>query len=361
MSRQHNFSAGPAALPEPVLERAQAELLELPGAGASVMELSHRSKTFVEIAEGAEAKLRSLLDVPDDYAVLFLQGGATGQFSAVPLNLTRSADDVAAYVNTGAWSKKAIAEAKRLCRTEVVATAESTGFDRVPPQQGWDRFAHARYLHVCPNETISGVAFPFVPAAGDVPLVGDFSSTILSEPLDVRAWGVIYAGAQKNIGPAGITVVIVRRDLLGVGRPDIPALLDWKAFADADSMYNTPPTLAWYLSGLVFEWIAEQGGVEEMARRNARKAETLYAAIDGSNFYASPIAVDARSKMNVAFTLADPELDGAFLAEAEAAGLLNLKGHRSVGGMRASLYNAVSQEAVDALVAFMADFERRRG
>ncbi|MEE4301454.1 MAG: 3-phosphoserine/phosphohydroxythreonine transaminase [Pseudomonadales bacterium] len=361
MTRLHNFSAGPAALPEPVLERARAELLDYEGRGLSVMEMSHRSKEFVGIAERAEADLRELLAVPDDYAVLFLQGGATAQFSAVPLNLTASADDVAAYVNTGAWSKKAISEAKRYCRVVVAASSEAGNFTFVPPQSEWDVPADARYVHVCPNETIGGVEFPFVPEVGDVPLVADFSSTILSRPIDVSRFGVIYAGAQKNIGPAGIAVVIVRKDLMGKARPETPALLDWQAYADADSMYNTPPTFAWYLSGLVFQWLKELGGLEAMADINRRKAETLYGAIDGSNFYASPVAPECRSWMNVPFTLADADLDAKFLEEAEAAGLLNLKGHRSVGGMRASLYNAVGQESVDALVAFMAAFEARYG
>jgi phosphoserine aminotransferase len=362
MSRVHNFSAGPAALPEAVLARARDELLDFDGAGMSVMEMSHRSAEFVGVAERAEAALRELLAVPDDYAVLFVQGGATGQFSAVPLNLTASDDAVACYVNTGSWSKKAIAEAKRFCRVEVIASSAGTNFDHVPAQSDWAPIpADAAYVHVCPNETIGGVAFPFTPETGDVPLVGDFSSTILSGPLDVAKWDVIYAGAQKNIGPAGITVVIVRKALLGRARPQTPALLDWQVAAENDSMYNTPPTFAWYLSGLVFEWLQAQGGLEAMAERNRKKAETLYGAIDGSNFYASPVAPECRSRMNVPFTLADAELDAAFLEEAEAAGLTNLKGHRSVGGMRASLYNAVGQDSVDALVAFMKDFEQRHG
>ena len=361
MTRLHNFSAGPAALPEAVLARARDELLDYESRGLSVMEMSHRSKEFVGIAERAEADLRELLAVPEDYAVLFLQGGATAQFSAVPLNLTASSDDVAAYVNTGSWSKKAIAEGKRYCSVVVAATSEGSKFTHVPPQDEWDVPADARYVHICPNETIGGVEFPFVPDVGDIPLVADFSSTILSRPIDVTRYGVIYAGAQKNIGPAGIAVVIVRRDLLGRARPETPALLDWQAYADADSMYNTPPTFAWYLSGLVFQWLKDLGGLEAMAEINRRKAETLYAAIDGSNFYASPVAPECRSWMNVPFTLADAELDAKFLEDAEAAGLLNLKGHRSVGGMRASIYNAVGQESVDALVAFMADFEARHG
>lgn len=360
MTRVFNFSAGPAALPEPVLERARAEMLDYAGSGMSVMEMSHRSAEFVGIAERAEADLRSLMAIPDDYAVLFLQGGASTQFSAVPLNLA-GPGDVAAYVHTGSWSKKAIAEGKRLCDARVIASSADDGFTSVPPRDQWDRFDAAAYVHVCPNETIGGVAFPFVPDTGEVPLVADLSSTILSEPIDVSRYGVIYAGAQKNIGPAGITVVIVRRDLLGRARSGTPVMLDWQVQAEADSMYNTPPTFAWYLSGLVFEWLRDLGGLTAMAEINRRKAETLYGAIAGSNFYASPVAEECRSRMNVPFTLADPELDKRFLQEAEAAGLMNLKGHRSVGGMRASLYNAVPQAAVDALVSFMQDFEQRNG
>ena len=359
MSRVFNFSAGPAALPESVLQRAREELLEFDGTGMSVMEMSHRSAEFIAVASRAEADLRELLKVPDEFAVLFLQGGATAQFSAVPLNLTRGSDAVAAYVDTGAWSAKAVAEARRYCRVEVVASSEADRYTHVPPQSDWRTVPDAAYLHICPNETIGGVAFPFVPETGDVPLVADFSSTILSQPIDVDAFDVIYAGAQKNIGPAGITVVIVRRELLGKARPETPTLLDWKIQADNDSMYNTPPTFAWYLSGLVFQWLKDLGGLEVMAGINRYKAEMLYAAIDGSNFYGSPVAEPCRSLMNVPFTLADPALDARFLKEAEAAGLTNLKGHRSVGGMRASLYNAVPQEAVDALVAFMHDFEKR--
>lgn len=361
MTRVHNFSAGPAALPEAVLERARAEMLDYQGRGLSVMEMSHRSKEFVGIAERAEQSLRRLLDISQEYAVLFLQGGATAQFSAVPLNLTASSDDVAAYVNTGSWSKKAISEARRYAQVAVAASSEGSNFSHVPLESEWNVPAKARYVHICPNETIGGVEFPFVPDTGDIPLVADFSSTILSRPIDVSAYSVIYAGAQKNIGPAGVTVVIARRDLLGRARPETPAMLDWQAYADADSMYNTPPTFAWYLSGLVFEWLEDLGGLEAMAEINRRKAETLYGAIDNSNFYGSPVQADCRSWMNVPFTLADPALDASFVQEANAVGLLNLKGHRSVGGMRASIYNAVGQASVDALVAFMADFEARHG
>ncbi len=360
MSRVFNFSAGPAALPEPVLKRAREELLDYRGTGMSVMEMSHRSAAFIDIAARAEADLRELLGVPDNYRVLFLQGGASQQFSAIPLNLA-SAEQTVAYVNTGSWSKKAIAEGKRLARVTVAASSESTGFDHVPPQAEWGVPADAAYVHVTPNETIGGVSYDFIPDTGDIPLVADYSSSILSRPLDISRFGVIYAGAQKNIGPAGLTLVIVRDDLLGRARPGTPTMLDWSVHAEADSMHNTPPTFAWYLAGLVFEWLREQGGLEAMEAINRQKAATLYDAIEASNFYRSPVQPRNRSWMNVPFTLADPELDKTFLSEADAAGLTNLKGHRSVGGMRASLYNAVSQQAVDALVAFMQDFESRHG
>ncbi|MEM9256096.1 MAG: 3-phosphoserine/phosphohydroxythreonine transaminase [Pseudomonadota bacterium] len=357
--RCHNFCAGPAALPEPVLVQARDELLNWHGCGLSIMEMSHRSAEIVGIAEAAERNLRTLLEISDDYAVLFLQGGATTQFSAVPLNLlggSKGAD----YVNTGQWSKKAIAEAKRYGDVNVVATAEDTKFSSIPPADGWQLDAEAAYLHYTPNETIGGVEFAFVPEV-QVPLVADMSSTILSRPLSVDKFGVIYAGAQKNIGPAGLTLVLVRRDLLDRAAVQCPAMLNWQIADDNDSMYNTPPTFALYLAGLVFEWVRDEGGLPAMEARNRRKSEKLYAAIDASDFYANPVDLDCRSWMNVPFTLADDALDNAFLEESEEAGLLNLKGHRSVGGMRASLYNALGEDAVDALIAFMLDFERRRG
>ena len=360
MNRAFNFSAGPAALPTAVLERAQQELLDFQGTGMSIMEVSHRGSTFLAVAEAAEARLRSLMGISDEYAVLFLQGGATMQFSAVPLNLSAPGQTVA-YVNTGAWSKKAIKEAGRYANVVVSASSEGENFTTVPERASWNVPADAAYLHVCTNETIGGVEFPEAPDAGGVPLVGDFSSTILSRPIDVNAWDVIYAGAQKNVGPAGLTLVIVKRELLDRARSDIPALLAWKGFADEDSMLNTPPTFSWYLAGLVFEWIEQEGGLAVMAERNERKAKTLYGAIDASDFYTAPVDPAYRSWMNVPFTLPDPSLDKPFLAGAEAAGLMNLKGHRSVGGMRASLYNAVGQDAVEALVAYMADFEASHG
>jgi phosphoserine aminotransferase len=360
MSRPYNFSAGPAVLPETVLRQAAGELDDWHGSGVSVMEMSHRGRHFTSIAEQAEADFRGLLGVPDDYAVLFLQGGATSQFAMVPLNLMRRGR--ADYVNTGSWSKKAIAEAQRLGEVNVVATAEADGFTDIPAAETWQRDAEADYLHLTPNETIGGVEFHWVPEDHHgVPLVADMSSCILSRPVDVSRYGLIYAGAQKNIGPAGLTVVVVRRDLLGWTRESTPSMFDYAAHAKAGSMLNTPPTFAWYLSGLVFRWIWDQGGLDAMAARNRNKADKLYRAIDESAYYRNPVAVDCRSRMNVPFVLHDPGMDGRFLAEAEAAGLLNLKGHRSVGGMRASLYNAMPEQGVDALIDFMGDFERRRG
>ncbi|MEH6635229.1 MAG: 3-phosphoserine/phosphohydroxythreonine transaminase [Halioglobus sp.] len=360
MTRCYNFCAGPAALPEPVLEIARDEMLDWHGRGLSLMEMSHRSPEVMGVAERAEQTLRDLLGISSDYAVLFLQGGASTQFSAVPLNLLgdkRNAD----YVNTGQWSKKAIAEAKRYCDVNVVASSEDTNFFTIPPQESWQLGGDAAYLHYTPNETIGGVEYFWTPQGVDVPLVADMSSTILSRRIAVDDFGMIYAGAQKNIGPAGLTLAIVRRDLLGRADDKCPAMLNWKVAADNDSMYNTPPTYALYLSGLVFDWLQQGGGLEAIELINRRKAQKLYAAIDDSSFYANPVELVSRSLMNVPFTLADASLDKQFLQESEAAGLLNLKGHRSVGGMRASLYNAVSEAAVDALIAFMQDFEQRNG
>ena len=355
MTRCYNFCAGPAALPEVVLEKARDEMLDWHGAGLSIMEMSHRSPEIVGIAERAEQSLRELLGISDDYAVLFLQGGASSQFSAVPLNLggDRGRAD---YLNTGQWSKKAIAEAGRYLDVNVVASAETSNFATIPPQSEWQLSANAAYLHYTPNETIGGVEFFWTPEV-DVPLAVDMSSTILSRQINVSDYGVIYAGAQKNIGPAGLTLVIVRRDLLGMADEKCPAMLNWKTAADNDSMYNTPPTFALYLAGLVFEWLQELGGLAAMEEINRRKAAKLYGAIDESAFYANPVELPSRSLMNIPFTLANAELDKLFLQEAEAAGLLNLKGHRSVGGMRASIYNAVTEQAVDALISFMQDFE----
>lgn len=359
MTRCHNFCAGPAALPEPVLEQARDEMLDWHGAGLSIMEMSHRSPEVVGVAERAEQTLRGLLRIPDDYAVLFLQGGASTQFAAAPLNLLGNGGG-ADYVNTGQWSKKAIAEGRRYCEVNVAATSEDSNFFTIPPRDSWQLSNDAAYVHFTPNETIGGVEFFWTPQV-DAPLVADMSSTILSRPIDVSEYGVIYAGAQKNIGPAGLTLVIVHRDLFGRALDVCPAMLNWQVAAENDSMYNTPPTFALYLAGLVFDWLVEHGGLEAMEARNRRKAEKLYGMIDNSDFYSNPVDPPCRSLMNVPFTLADGDLDKTFLAESEAAGLLNLKGHRSVGGMRASIYNAVGEDAVDALLAFMADFERRNG
>jgi phosphoserine aminotransferase len=356
-----NFAAGPAALPAPVLEQARDELLDWRDSGMSVMEISHRSKAFMGVAEEAEALLRELLSVPANYKVLFLQGGATGQFAAIALNLAR-ADSTVDYLNTGAWSKKAIGEARRLVGTVNVAADEAaSSYTTVPDPATLKLSAAAAYLHYTPNETIGGVEFPYVPASGAVPLVADMSSTILSRPIEVAKFGLIYAGAQKNIGPSGLTVVIVREDLIGKARAGIPAVWDYKAMADEGSMLNTPPTFAWYCAGLVFRWMKAQGGLAAIGARNRAKAQLLYSAIDGSGFYSNPVAVPCRSWMNVPFTLRDPSLDKTFLAEAHAAGLTNLAGHRSVGGMRASIYNAMPLEGVTALVAFMQQFQRRHG
>jgi len=359
MSRVFNFSAGPAALPAAVLEQLRDEMLDWRGQGMSVMEMSHRGKAFVSIAEQAEADLRELLAVPSGYKVLFLQGGATGQFAAIPLNLTRP-DSVADYVNTGAWSKKAIAEAKRYCKVNVAADAGGK-YTSVPEPGSWKTTPGAAYLHYTPNETIGGVEFPFVPETGDVPLVADMSSTILSRPVDVRRFGVIYAGAQKNIGPAGLVVVIVRDDLLGRARGDVPTVFDWNAMAADGSMLNTPATYSWYVAGAVFQWIKRQGGLVAMERLNRAKAEALYAAIDGSGYYRNPVAKECRSWMNVPFTLPDPDLDKPFLEGAKAAGLVALAGHRSVGGMRASIYNAMPMAGVEALIGYMREFQSRHG
>ena len=358
MSRVYNFSAGPAALPEEVLKQAQQDMLDWQGSGMSVMEMSHRGKAFMSIAEKAEADLRDIMAIPDNYRVLFLQGGASSQFAMVPINLLRD-NGRADYINTGQWSKKAIAEAGRYCDVNVIASSEDSNFTSVPDQASLPTSTDAAYLHYTPNETIVGVEFPYIPET-NVPLVADMSSTILSRPIDVSKYGVIYAGAQKNIGPAGITVVIVRDDLIGHANPAMPVMMDYKTHADNGSMYNTPPTYGWYLAGLVFQWVKDKGGLQGMAEINQRKADKLYAAIDNSPFYSNPVDRDCRSWMNVPFILADAELDKLFLEEAEKAGLSTLKGHRSVGGMRASIYNAMPEAGVDALIDFMKDFEQRK-
>jgi len=359
--RVYNFSAGPSMLPLEVLEQARAELTDWQASGMSVMEVSHRSKAFIAVAEEAERDLRELLAVPANYKVLFLQGGATGQFAGVPLNLA-AADSTVDYVNTGNWSKRAIADAKRYCaQVNVVADAAADGYNSVPEESTWKRSSNAAYLHYTPNETIGGVAFPFIPQTGDVPLVADYSSAILSEALDVSRFALIYAGAQKNIGPSGLCLVIVRDDLLERARAITPSVWNYRQMAADGSMTNTPPTFAWYIAGLVFKWIRQQGGLAAIGERNRAKAAALYAAIDASDFYRSPVRRDCRSIMNIPFTLADPALDKPFLAAAKAAGLVNLEGHRSVGGMRASIYNAMPPEGVAVLVEHMKEFARRHG
>ena len=361
MSRIYNFSAGPAVLPEAVLEQAAAEMLDWHGSGMSVMEMSHRGKQFIQIAAEAEQDLRELMQVPAHYKVLFLQGGATGQFAAVPMNLLRG-KGAADYVVTGSWSKKAVGEAKKYCQANIAASGESRNDMGIPPQSEWKLSKDAAYVHYTPNETISGVEFHWVPDTGDVPLVADMSSTILSRPVDVSKFGLIYAGAQKNIGPSGITVVIVREDLLGQVLPQTPMVWDYAQQAENDSMLNTPPCYAWYICGLVFKQLKANGGLQAMAETNQRKAGKLYGYIDGSGgFYRNPVEKDARSWMNIPFVLPDEKLNEAFLKESKQAGLEQLKGHRSVGGMRASIYNAMPEAGVDALISFMQDFARRNG
>jgi phosphoserine aminotransferase len=357
--RVFNFAAGPAALPLEVLEQARSELTDWHGSGMSIMEVSHRSKAFVSVAQEAEADLRELLAVPKHYQVLFMQGGATGQFDAVAMNLTTASSTVD-YVNTGSWSKKALSEAKRYCRVNVAADAADSNYTTVPPQSSWRLTPGAAYVHYTANETIGGVEFPFVPRV-DAPLVTDMSSTILSRPIEVERFGLIYAGAQKNIGPSGLCVVIVRDELLGAARPETPLVWNYQAMAAEGSMLNTPPTFAWYFAGLIFKWLKRGGGLAAQAERNRAKAQLLYRTIDESGFYRNPVDPSCRSWMNVPFILANPELDATFLTAAKAAGLANLEGHRSVGGMRASLYNAVTIEGVQALVDFMREFARRYG
>lgn len=361
MSRVFNFSPGPATLPEAVLNQAREELVDWQGCGISVMEMSHRGKEFMSIAAQAEKDLRELMAIPDNYKVLFLQGGASTQFAMVPLNLLGDKNS-ADYALTGHWSKKAVAEAKRYCNVNVVVDTSEGKFTTVPEQSQWTMGADAAYVHYTPNETIAGVEFGWLPETGDVPLVADISSSILSRPTDVSRFGIIYAGAQKNIGPAGLTIVIIRDDLLDMAGDNVPAMLNYKTHADNESMYNTPPTYSWYMAGLVFQWIKQQGGLNKMAEINKRKAEKLYAAIDASGgFYRNPVEVNARSWMNVPFILADDALDKEFLEGAGKAGLVQLKGHRSVGGMRASIYNAMPEAGIDALIDFMQQYQTQKG
>ena len=356
MTRVFNFSAGPAALPESVLQTAAAEMLDWHGSGMSVMEMSHRGKEFISIADEAEALLRELLAIPAHYKVLFMQGGAIAENAIVPMNLLRgkaSAD----YIDTGEWSKKSIKEAQKYGRVNVAASAKAGGYTSIPPRAEWQLDPDAAYVHICSNETIGGVEYHFTPDVGSVPLVADMSSDILSRPVDVSQFGLIYGGAQKNIGPAGLTIVIVRDDLIGHALPATPSAFDYKIVADNDSMYNTPPTYAIYIAGLVFKWIKARGGLAAMATHNATKAALLYDTLDASRFFSCPVARDCRSLMNVPFRLKDDTLDDAFLKGAQARGMLQLKGHRSVGGMRASIYNAMPIAGVQALVAYMAEFE----
>lgn len=357
MTRVYNFSAGPAALPEPVLRQAAEEMLDWHGSGMSVMEMSHRGKEFIAIAEEAEALLRELLAVPPNYKVLFMQGGAIGENAIVPMNLLRGKTSID-FIDTGEWSKKSIKEAKKYAAVNVAASSAATGYDRVPPRAEWQLDPGAAYVHVCSNETIGGVEYHDTPEVGAVPLVADMSSNLLSRPVDVARYGLIYGGAQKNIGPAGLTIVIVRDDLLGQALPITPSAFDFKTVADNDSMYNTPPTYAIYIAGLVFRWIKARGGLAAMAEHNRAKAALLYDCLDASSFYRSPVQRDNRSLMNVPFKLKDDAMDAEFLKGAQARGMVQLKGHRSVGGMRASIYNAMPVEGVKALVDYMQAFER---
>ena len=357
MSRIFNFSAGPAMLPAEVLARAGDEMLDWRGSGMSVMEMSHRGKEFMSIAAEAEADLRSLLSIPANYKVLFLQGGATLQFAQVPMNLLRGKAK-ADYVVTGEWSKKAVKEAKGYCDVAIAATSEDKNFSYAPKK--WNVRKDAAYVHYCSNETIGGVEYHSIPTV-EVPLVADASSHFLSRPLDVSKFGLIYAGAQKNAGPAGLTFVIVRDDLIGQAAKGTPTVMDYKLQADADSMLNTPASYSMYIAGLVFKWLKQQGGVAEIEKRNIAKAKLLYDYLDQSKFFRNPVAKEDRSRMNVPFTLADSSLDGEFLKGAQSRGMVQLKGHRSVGGMRASIYNAMPLEGVQALVAYMTEFEQKHG
>lgn len=355
MTKVYNFSAGPAMLPIEVMEKAQQEFLNFNGLGSSVMEISHRSKDFMAVASDAEQDLRDLMQVPDNYKVLFMHGGGRGQFSAVPLNILGDKKRVA-YADTGIWSKQAIEEAKKYAEVEVIALE-----DAVDTSKPWDISPDCAYVHYCPNETVDGIEIHDIPNVGDIPLVADMSSNFMAKPLDISKFAVIYAGAQKNVGPSGLCIVIVRDDLLDMARADTPVIMDYTLAANNDSMYNTPPTFAWYLSGLVFKWLKDKGGVEAIAKENSAKANALYDYIDDDAFYYNDVALENRSLMNVTFKLKDEALDDAFLAGAKEKGLVALKGHRYVGGMRASIYNAMSMEGVQALVEFMKQFANENG
>ncbi len=356
MTRVFNFSAGPAALPETVLQTAAAEMLDWHGSGMSVMEMSHRGKEFISIAEEAESLLRELLAVPASYKVLFMQGGAIGENAIVPMNMLRGRS-TADYIDTGEWSKKSIKEAQKYCQVNVAASAKASNYTSIPARSDWKLNPDAAYVHICSNETIGGVEYHFTPDVGQVPLIADMSSNILSRPVDVSKYGLIYGGAQKNVGPSGLTLVIVREDLIGQALPITPSAFDYKTVADNDSMYNTPPTYAMYIAGLVFKWIKAQGGLSAMEIHNKAKAAVLYDYLATSAFYSCPVAADCRSLMNVPFRLKDEALDDAFLQGAKERGMVQLKGHRSVGGMRASIYNAMPIEGVKTLVAWMREFE----
>jgi phosphoserine aminotransferase len=358
MSKVWNFSAGPAVLPAPVMAKAQAEFCDFHGIGYGIMEASHRGKDFMQVIAEAEADLRTLLGISDDYSVLFLQGGASMQFAMLPLNLLAQGE-VADYVDTGAWSKKAIAEVAPHGRANVAASSKDANYSYIPAEDAWQRSDAARYLHVTSNNTIFGTQYSSFPES-DV-LVADMSSDILSRPLDVSKFGVIYAGAQKNLGPSGVTLVIIRKDLTERVSEDLPTMLKYKTHIGSGSMFNTPPTFSIYMVGLVTAWLRELGGLSAIQAQNAAKADALYGSIDTDEFYACPTALDSRSVMNVCFTIADSALEAEFISEAAATGLVGLKGHRSVGGMRASIYNAMPQDGVDALVSFMSEFRARRG
>jgi phosphoserine aminotransferase len=353
----YNFSAGPAVLPKSVLEKVRDEMLDWHGSGMSVMEMSHRGKEFISIAEQAEANLRKLLIINNNFKVLFMQGGAIGENAIVPMNLLRGKTSID-FINTGEWSKKSIKEAKKYSTANIVATSEDKNFTYMPKQASWKLNSDAAYVHICSNETIGGVEYHWTPETGAVPLVADMSSNILSRVIDVSKYGLIYAGAQKNIGPAGLTIVIVREDLIGQALPITPSAFDFKTVAENDSMYNTPPTFAIYVAGLVFEWLLEQGGLAAMEQKNIAKAKLLYDAIDNSKLYKNEVEKSDRSRMNVVFRTRDEAMDNAFVKGADARGLLQLKGHRSVGGMRASIYNAMPLEGVKALVTYMQEFEK---
>jgi phosphoserine aminotransferase len=360
MTRVFNFSAGPAALPETVLRQAAEEMLDWRGTGMSVMEMSHRGAAFMSIAAEAQALLRELLHVPTNYKTLFMQGGALAENAIVPMNMLRGKTS-ADYIDTGEWSKKSIAEASKYARINVAASAANTGYTTIPPRDSWRLDPQAAYVHICSNETIGGVEFNVPPDVGAVPLVSDMSSSILSRPVDVSRYGLIFGGAQKNIGPAGLTLVIVRDDLIGGALPCTPSAFDYQVVAEHDSMFNTPPTYAIYIAGLVFQWIKARGGLVAMELHNRKKAAVLYDYLDSTAFYSAPVARECRSLMNVPFKLHDATLDAAFLKGADARGLVQLKGHRVVGGMRASVYNAMPIEGVQALVAYMKAFEASHG